>query len=68
MKKLGILCLLLCFLGVLALPVAAADLSVAEGCHSVDAARPLSDGEKLTETAVAAIMNVWRRGTEYFSF
>lgn len=62
MKKLGILCLLLCFLVSLALPAAAADLSVEEGCHSVDARRPLTEGEKLTPTATAAM--IYERGSD----
>lgn len=62
MKKLGILCLLLCFLVSLALPAAAADMSVEEGCHSVDAQRPLTEGEKLTQTATAAM--IYERGSD----
>ena len=62
MKKLGILCLLLCFLVSLALPAAAADLSVEGGCHSVDAQRPLTEGEKLTSTATAAM--IYERGSD----
>ena len=62
MKKLGILCLLLCFLVSLALPAAAADLSVEEGCHSVDAQRPLTEGEKLAPTATAAM--IYERGSD----
>jgi D-alanyl-D-alanine carboxypeptidase (penicillin-binding protein 5/6) len=62
MKKLGILCLLLCFLVSLALPAAAADMSVEEGCHSVDAQRPLTEGEKLTSTATAAM--IYERGSD----
>ena len=62
MKKLGILCLLLCFLVSMALPAAAADLSVEGGCHSVDAQRPLTEGEKLTSTATAAM--IYERGSD----
>ena len=67
MKKLGIFCLLLCFLVSMALSVAAADLSVAEGCHSIDAARPLAGNEKLTETAVAAIVYERSSGTMIYA-
>ena len=58
MKKHRILCLFLCLLLVLAVPAqaAAADPSVTAGCHSVDAALPLSDGGQLTDTAKAAIV------------
>lgn len=57
MKKLGILCLLLCLLLSIALPAyATKDMSVTSGCHSVDAAVALSDQQRLTETANAVIV------------
>lgn len=62
MKKFRALCLFFALL--LILPgfspaeaaVDAADQSVTSGCHSVDAAVPLSDEAKLTDTAKAAII------------
>ena len=63
MKKLGILCLLLCLLLSIALPAyATKDMSVTSGCHSVDAAVALSDQQRLTETANAVI--VYERGSD----
>ena len=63
MKKIGILCLLLCLLLSMAVPAyGAQDTSVTAGCHSVDAAVPLSDQGRLTETANAVI--VYERGSD----
>lgn len=63
MKKNRALCLIFAILMlVLSLPVASqaetiyADQSVISGCHSVDAAKQLSDSGKLTDTAKAAIV------------
>lgn len=59
MKKFRIICLLLCLLTVLQLPVAGAnpvDESVSGGSHSVDAARPLMSNEKLLETSKAVFL------------
>lgn len=48
----SIIALIVC----LFLPVAAADISVSSGCHSVDAAMPLSESNKLLDTSKAVIL------------
>ena len=61
MKNIRILCLLLSLLTALQLTVPAvfaaeADSSVSSGCHSVDAVKPLMNGDKLLETAKAVFL------------
>ena len=71
MKKLGILCLVLSLL-LLAMPAAAlgatADPSVTGGCHSVDAALPLSDSGQLADTATAAMIYERNSDTMIYSW
>ena len=71
MKKLGILCLVLSLL-LLAMPTAAlgatADPSVTGGCHSVDAAVPLSDSGQLADTATAAMIYERNSDTMIYSW
>lgn len=73
MKKNGILCLILCvFLLVssLGMEVSAAttDASVVSGCHSVDAAKPLSTQEKLLKTSKAVILYELNSDTMVYAY
>jgi len=60
MKKTKAFCLLLCValvMSCLCLPVQAQeDQSVVNGCHSVDAVKPLAKSEKMVETSKAVIL------------
>ena len=58
MKKIRIICLLLCLLTLMqaTITVNATDASVTGGSHSVDAAKPLMADEKLLETAKAVFL------------
>lgn len=70
MKKHRLLCLFLCLIMCLAVPVeaAAGDSSVTAGCHSVDAALPLADSGQLTDTAKAAIVYELSSDTMVYSW
>lgn len=73
MKKMRIFPLILVFIlvfAILAMPVAAneEDPAVKNGCHSIDAAMTLSTGEKLTETAKAAIVYELNSGTMLYAW
>ena len=61
MRKIRAFCIILCF--ILAMQwinvhavAASDDISVTSGCHSVDAARTLSESKKLVETSKAVIL------------
>ncbi len=59
MKKIRCFWCLMCAASLIAcllLPVAATDVSVTNGCHSVDAAIPLSESQKLLDTSKAVIL------------
>lgn len=61
MRKISLICVILsilCVLNIVAMPVSAAeaDMSVTNGCHSADAAIPLSDEGKLAKTAKAVVL------------
>lgn len=59
MKKIRLICLLMCLLTVIqiaSLGVSATDASVTGGSHSVDAAKPLMSDEQLLETAKAVFL------------
>lgn len=73
MKKMRIFPLILVFILVFAtlvMPVAAneEDPAVTNGCHSIDAAMTLSNGEKLTDTAKAAIVYELNSGTMLYAW
>ena len=59
MKKIRGFWCILCAVSLMAclfLPAAAVDISVTSGCHSVDAAVPLSESKKLLDTSKAVIL------------
>jgi len=61
MKKIRYFCLILCLILLLqgmsiGAAAAEADVSVTNGCHTVNAARPLSESKQLVETSKAVIL------------
>ncbi len=72
MKKIRGLCLVLAFVtvfwGVFPTQAAETDQSVTSGCHSVDAAASLSDGDQITETAKAVIVYELKSDTMIYTW
>ncbi len=71
MKKIRLFSILLTailLLQCLCLPAEAADASVTDGCHSVDAAVPLSGTDKILDTAKAAILYDRRSDTMIYAY
>lgn len=73
MKKNRVICLILsAFMLLSALCAGAsaesADFSVAAGCHSEDAAKPLGGGEKLLDTSKAVILYELNSGTMVYAY
>ena len=72
MKKVKGICLLLCFalfLSVSAAAVLAApDASISDGCHSIDALKPLDGNEKLLDSAKAVMLYERKSGTMIYSY
>lgn len=72
MKKVKGICLFLCFalfLSVSATAVLAApDASISDGCHSIDALKPLDGNEKLLDSAKAVMLYERKSGTMIYSY
>ncbi len=68
MKKIRILCLLLSLLLLLTPAAQAAEPTLRQGCHGVDAADCLSDSERLTDTAKAVILYERKSGTMLYTY
>ena len=72
MKKVKVICLILCFVLLFtAFPmVANADqnASVSDGCHSIDALKPLDGSEKLLDSAKAVMLYERNSGTMIYSY
>ena len=72
MKKIKGICLLLCLLVLfMACPTmvsAAPDISVSDGCHSLDALKPLDGNEKLLDSAKAVMLYERKSDTMMYSY
>lgn len=70
MKKIRILCLILCLLFLMPSAVSAteADASVSAGCHSVDGQVPLGGTEKIVDTSNAVFVYERTSGTLIYSY
>ena len=72
MKKVKGICLILCFvLLLMAFPTAASadqNASVSDGCHSVDALKPLDGNQKMLDSAKAVMLYERKSGTMIYAY